>query len=451
MEQKRWLISTPFLVLALVVGSFITSTAYLRYYSRRFSGAALSIVRTTLPTLQPLTEMRLEIHRIVTFGHSEGTSILPPGRLALVENAQQRFNDAFQKYSQLPRQLGDEPLNTELAPAVEQLNQTLNRALAEARTNPQKEPSESTLMELQDASETMTRLLMREMTLSAQNSDKARATLDRVRSRSEQLSLILYGVCAIVAVVGTLLAAQAMRRYMRLSVQYAELQASRASELEQFSARVAHDIMGPLQPVSLGLELLKPRLPDDPKTQEILARMHRSLGRARLIVEGLLRFARAGAHPEPGEQVRLPLVFEGLREDLMPVAEDAGVSLTLEPVPDKRVACTEAALMVVLQNLIRNAIKYIGDGPRKEIITHAAINSTTVRLLVKDSGPGLPPGLERTAFEPYVRAAGARQPGIGLGLATVKRIAEAHHGRVGVESTPGQGATFWVEFPLVVA
>jgi signal transduction histidine kinase len=449
MEQKRWLVSTPFLVLALVIGSFVTSTAYLGYYTRRFSGTALAIVRTTLPTLQPLTEMRLEIHRIVTFGQSEGAGISPAGRLALVENAERRFDESFQKYSRLPRQMGDEPLSTELAPAVERLNQTLDRALAEARLAPEKQPSEGTQQELRDTAEAMTRLLMQEMTLSAQNSDEARMTLMAVRQRADRLSLILYGVCALVAVVGSLLAAQAVRRYMRLSAKYAELQASRASELEQFSARVAHDVMGPLQPVSLGLELLKPRLPADPKTQEILARIQRSLGRARLIVEGLLRFARAGAHPEPGEQVSLPLIFEGLREDLLPVAEDAGVSLTLEPVPEARVACAEAALMVVLQNLIRNAIKYIGDGPRKEIVTHVAIDSGTVRLVVKDSGPGLPPGLERAVFEPYVRAAGARQPGIGLGLATVKRIAEAHRGRVGVESSPGQGAMFWVELPLV--
>ncbi|PTL74958.1 sensor histidine kinase KdpD [Vitiosangium sp. GDMCC 1.1324] len=65
-----------------------------------------------------------------------------------------------------------------------------------------------------------------------------------------------------------------------------------------------------------------------------------------------------------------------------------------------------------------------------------------------DTSARLPAGLERTVFEPYVRAAGTHQPGIGLGLATVKRIAEAHHGRVGVQSTPGQGATFWVELPL---
>ncbi|WP_224364916.1 sensor histidine kinase [Hyalangium versicolor] len=449
MEQKRWLISTPFIVLALVIGSFVTSTAYLGHYSHKLGATALTIVRTTIPTLQPLTEMRLEIHRIVTMGQSEGPGISHDARLSIVRNAQRRFNEAFRKYSELPRQPGDGEISAAMAPAVDQLNRQVDTLLAKTQTDLQEPLSEEALEPLRDAAETMTGLLMQEMSLSARNSDEAQKTLEAARARSERLSQLLYGLCALVAIVGSLLAAQAVRRYMLLSTKYAELQASRALELEQFSARVAHDILGPLQPVSLGLNLLEPKLPSDPKTQEVLARMQRSLGRAQLIVEGLLRFARAGARPEPGEQVSLSHVFEGLREDLLPVAEDAGVSLKLESVPDTRVACAEAALMVVLQNLIRNAIKYIGDGPRKEIITRAAIDSGTVRLLVQDSGPGLPDGLERTVFEPYVRAAGTKQPGIGLGLATVKRIAEAHHGRVGVQSRPGQGATFWVEFPLV--
>jgi signal transduction histidine kinase len=97
---------------------------------------------------------------------------------------------------------------------------------------------------------------------------------------------------------------------------------------------------------------------------------------------------------------------------------------------------------------VRNAIKYIGDGPRREVVARATVDAGKVHLVVQDSGPGLPPGAERKIFEPYVRVGDTRQPGMGLGLATVKRIVEAHHGKVGVHSTSGSGASFWVDLPL---
>jgi signal transduction histidine kinase len=72
-----------------------------------------------------------------------------------------------------------------------------------------------------------------------------------------------------------------------------------------------------------------------------------------------------------------------------------------------------------------------------------------VRIEVEDTGPGLAPGFEERAFEPYVQATHRKKTsGIGLGLATVKRMTQAHAGRVGVVSRPGVGCTFWVELPL---
>ena len=74
-----------------------------------------------------------------------------------------------------------------------------------------------------------------------------------------------------------------------------------------------------------------------------------------------------------------------------------------------------------------------------------------VRLIVEDSGPGIPAGMEHAIFEPYVRASATDEDGIGLGLATVKRIVESRAGRVGVSSSPRLGAMFWVELPLAHA
>jgi signal transduction histidine kinase len=68
------------------------------------------------------------------------------------------------------------------------------------------------------------------------------------------------------------------------------------------------------------------------------------------------------------------------------------------------------------------------------------------RLEVQDTGPGIPPGHEERIFEPHVQL-DPGGGGIGLGLATVERLVNAHRGKLGVVSPPGSGALFWVELP----
>jgi signal transduction histidine kinase len=101
----------------------------------------------------------------------------------------------------------------------------------------------------------------------------------------------------------------------------------------------------------------------------------------------------------------------------------------------------------MVANLARNAIKYIGDGPVRRIDVRVHDKGDHVRFEIEDTGPGLPEGLDAHVFDPYVRGPHATQPGIGLGLATVKRLVEAHGGRVGVVSVAGRGCTFWFELP----
>jgi signal transduction histidine kinase len=116
------------------------------------------------------------------------------------------------------------------------------------------------------------------------------------------------------------------------------------------------------------------------------------------------------------------------------------------------VACDPSMLAVMLSNLVRNAIKYMGEGDEgdRRITLRGHPRGTSMRLEVEDTGPGIPPGTEATVFEPFVRlssgAAGAS--GVGLGLATVKRLVEAHGGRVGVTARPGGGCRFWFTLPL---
>jgi signal transduction histidine kinase len=111
------------------------------------------------------------------------------------------------------------------------------------------------------------------------------------------------------------------------------------------------------------------------------------------------------------------------------------------------VACDEGLLASAISNLVRNAITYLDGAQEKRIDVTAASAGPRVTIDVRDTGPGLPPGSESRVFEAYVRGPGVKHPGLGLGLATVKRIVETHGGAVGVESRSGSGARFWIELP----
>ncbi|WP_434382090.1 sensor histidine kinase [Melittangium boletus] len=454
MEQHRRFLLAPFIVLVLVVGCFGASVAYVEHVRRELAETALSYGRVTGPLLSPLTDMRLQVHRIVSLGRSEPGLHSRAQRMEIVREALREFNASYQRYLAMARGLQGAPFGGELSVAIDRLDATCAQVMAHLEVDEAEEeaprPPSLEQQRLIDASESVTRLLMKEMAVGARDSNLSLAALEAANTQAQRLGRTLYGVCGLTALVGGLLAAYVVRKHLRLSELYTRLQAERARELEQFAGRVAHDILGPLQPVSLGLELLGRKRAGDAEVMGLLARSQRGLARVRLIVEGLLRFARAGAQPEPGQSVFLPGVVDGLREDLGPPAELAGVGLKIDPLPEVKVACSEAALVVVLQNLIRNAVKYIGEGPLKQVEARATVEARTVHLVVRDSGPGLPPGMERSIFEPYVRATRGSQPGIGLGLATVKRIVEAHGGQVGVHSTPGAGCAFWVELPLAV-
>jgi PAS domain S-box-containing protein len=108
-------------------------------------------------------------------------------------------------------------------------------------------------------------------------------------------------------------------------------------------------------------------------------------------------------------------------------------------------------LREVLTNLIGNAIKYSPEGGLIKVGGLTGPNNT-VRCYVRDQGIGIPPADQERIFERLYRVDNrlTRQtPGTGLGLFLVKAVVEAHGGRVWVDSTPGQGSTFWVELPVL--
>jgi len=169
------------------------------------------------------------------------------------------------------------------------------------------------------------------------------------------------------------------------------------------------------------------------------------------MVDGIFEFARSGGRPEPGARADLEEVVEQVVDEVRQAEAPEPPEIVVEPFAPREVACARGVVASVLSNLTRNAAKFMRDSAHRRITVRVRDDGAMVRVEVEDTGPGVPLGLERIIFEPYARAEGVTQPGLGLGLATVKRLCEAYGGAVGVRSSASRGATFWVTFPRAEA
>jgi signal transduction histidine kinase len=135
-------------------------------------------------------------------------------------------------------------------------------------------------------------------------------------------------------------------------------------------------------------------------------------------------------------------------EDLKSEAEAKHIEIQLAaPDPAPMVACSPGVLISMTTNLVSNAIKFMGEALRRQItIVVRPVGGHQVEIAVSDTGPGIAPELGDKVFQPHVRGQSS-VPGFGLGLATVRKLAEAHQGTVGVDRNPEGGSRFWFRLP----
>jgi signal transduction histidine kinase len=220
----------------------------------------------------------------------------------------------------------------------------------------------------------------------------------------------------------------------------------RLEELDAFAARVAHDLRGPLTPVTFALTVLEKGASLTDAQRHGLKAAQRSVGRMVALIEGLLHFARAGARPDPGARTHVDRVVADRLAALASLAAEERVEITSDLAPGLDVAASDAVLGSILDNLIRNALFHMSESERRHVTVRASATDRHVVIAVEDTGPGIPPDVARRLWKPFERGS-TRPGGHGLGLATVKRLAEAHGGSVSLQSLVGVGSTFQVRLP----
>ena len=223
--------------------------------------------------------------------------------------------------------------------------------------------------------------------------------------------------------------------------------AERYAEIASLAGGLAHEIRNPLSTISMNLELLVEDLvgSENARDRRMLDKLHTvqsECSHLETILDAFLQFARVGTLELV--PVNLNDLVTSFLDFYRPQADDAGIEISphLEPgLPE--VDGDDAVLRQMLMNLCRNASEAMPEGGRLEIQT--AVELDHVALVVIDNGHGIAQAAREQIFDAFFST---RPSGSGLGLPTVRKIAQAHHGTISCESELGQGTKFTITLPV---
>jgi PAS domain S-box-containing protein len=216
-------------------------------------------------------------------------------------------------------------------------------------------------------------------------------------------------------------------------------------ELEAFSYSVSHDLRAPLRAIDGFARLLEERHAAAlaGEGRGYLRRVREGARRMNRLIEDLLAFSRVARAELTACEIDLSALAKAVATELAASAPERRIEWRIA---DGLRAHADPGLMrVVLANLLGNAWKYTGRTERAVIEFGRGANG---EFFLRDNGVGFDPKHAAGLFEPFRRLHGEEEfEGSGIGLATVRRIIERHHGRVRAESSPGNGATFHFALP----
>ena len=166
------------------------------------------------------------------------------------------------------------------------------------------------------------------------------------------------------------------------------------------------------------------------------------------LAERTLDLARIKHEPAPLESVDVDAVVREVLTLLKTSCEEKHVRVTIAPELPK-LGCRRIHVKQIFENLIGNAIKYMGNQPDPHVEIGTAERENGMLLFVRDNGVGIDASMIDRIFLPFQRLGAGDIPGSGIGLSIVKTVVEQYGGAVSVDSTPGVGSTFYVRLPIL--
>jgi signal transduction histidine kinase len=233
----------------------------------------------------------------------------------------------------------------------------------------------------------------------------------------------------------------------------------RQRETDDFLYVLSHDLRAPLiniqgfgKRLQTDMGSLEGRIADDAEATGRLGRMRQSLefinaGTAKIdqLISRLLDIARLTTRPSQHEWIEATALVHAVIDACRFQLDAAGIEVSVGDLP--RIWGDPVQLNQVFANLIDNAAKYMGHSPRRRVAISCIADGDRYRFAVRDSGPGIEAKDREKVFRLFARLAPNGTAGEGVGLATVRAIVNRHGGRIWVDSTPGDGSTFYFTLP----
>jgi len=220
------------------------------------------------------------------------------------------------------------------------------------------------------------------------------------------------------------------------------------AELEEFAYVASHDLQEPLRMISSFLQLLQMRYEGqlDSEADEFIGFAVDGADRMRGLINDLLVYSRVNREEKKFEEVEMEKVLQNVLMNLKLSIDENKSEISYDPLPS--VTGYDSQLVLLLQNLIGNAIKYRSEKPPK-IHVSAEKEDDHWLFRVEDNGIGMDPQDSERVFQIFERLhTNDQYKGTGIGLAIAKRIVQRHNGRIWVESELGKGSKFYFTIPI---
>lgn len=227
------------------------------------------------------------------------------------------------------------------------------------------------------------------------------------------------------------------------------------AELEHMSYSMVHDMRAPLRAMQGFARLVLEECPECRRTpgQEYLDRIVETSNRLDHLIRDALGYNRLVRENLQVQAVDVRRLLQGMIRSY-PNLQPPVADVTFDATTRMMVLGNESLLTQCFGNLLDNAVKFVAPGVHPHI--HIWAKSSTLNnepstiIYIADNGIGIPRGAQEKIFRMFQRMhSESAYPGTGIGLAIVKKAVERMGGRVGLESAPGRGSTFWVELPSV--